>query len=364
MWSLLRFATVTLTFCLLLLSVILGVHLAPALIDSPLFAGASPSPPPRSASASPSPPPRGLVLIIGEHGRSGGQGSRARGSRESYFEQHAASASHVGLAWHVFRRHGVVCDFAVLSYDSPYARALCDFYARGPGALTSCDFLPEPIGIDAMTRLAGEATVLNASRAGEMAAYGFVLLLRADLILKRLFLHALDPFTPRITFSHNAQFDPASNGGGRLYAHLGGLVVTVGGTTVLVPRDLWTDYFDARSNYHDTWAQLERRGVPRTRLGFMIPTLHDADSAKDWVPMYRIAGRTESCDWQSPGWIFDAREYDATGNVSTAYRKDDKWATRAAFWDVLGVDDTCPPERPAADLPAPPNLGGVPSGTR
>ncbi len=303
-----------------------------------------------SLSTAPSPSPslpitRGLILIIGEHGRSGSSGSRTRGSPESYFEQRLASLSHVDLAWHLARRDGVVCDVAVLSYATPYAADLCDWYARGPGALLACEFLPEPIGVEAVTRLAGERTVLNATRAADMAAYRFALVLRADLILKRLFFHAVNPFTDRITFSHNAQVDPAANGGGRAFGG-GPVVVAVGGTTVLVPRDLWAAYFDARSNFHDTWALLEREGVPRTRLGFMIPTLHDANSELDWVPMYRIAGRRESCVWLSPGWLFDARVYDETGNASASYYIDEKWASRAAFWDLLGVDDTCPPQRP------------------
>ena len=95
--------------------------------------------------------------------------------------------------------------------------------------------------------------------------------------------------------------------------------------------------------WHDAWLLLEERGVPRQRLGFMIPTLHDADSGKDWVPMYRIAGRSEQCTWQSPGWSFNASAYDATGNASASWvREDPRWAGKESFWDTLGIDDTCP----------------------
>ena len=319
---------------------------ASAAASSTASASAAPS---ATLSAAPSPPPRrGLFLVIGEHGRTGGQGTRERGAPASYFEQRLASLSHVDLAWHLARRHGVVSDISVLSYSSPFAADLCDWYARGPGTLLSCEFLPEPIGLEALTRLAGERTVLNVSLGASFAGHGFALMLRVDLILKRLFKHALDPFTNRITFSHNAQVDLAVNSGGRAFDG-GPLAVAVDGITVLLPRELWAAYFDARSNYHDTWVTLEKRGVPRTRLGFMIPTLHDADSAADWIPMYRIAGRAESCVWQSPGWVFDQQRYDETGNASEAYRLDERWASRASFWGLLGVDDTCPPERPRVE---------------
>lgn len=161
---------------------------------------------------------RGLLVVSGEHGRSGGQGSRARGSPEGYFEQRLASLSHVELLRHLASRDGVVMDVVVLSYTTPYQKDLCEWYSRGPGTLLSCDFLPETLGIEGIVRAVGERTVLNGTLASTtFAPHSFVLLLRPDIILKGLFLRAINPRTDRITWSHNAQFDPVSQGGGRFF---------------------------------------------------------------------------------------------------------------------------------------------------
>jgi len=321
----------------------------PKLLPSPPLSSPTPLPLPLSSPTPPPlllPPRRGLMLVIGEHGRLGGQGTPVSGAEAGFFEQRLASLSHVALLEHLAARDSVVCDVVLLSYKSTFQAQLCAWYKRGPGKLLSCEFLPAPIGIDALTRVVAEATLLNASTAEAFAAYDFALVMRVDLILKRHFFSSIDPRTDRITFSHPAQIDPAlvaaGGGGGRDWGRPGP-VVAVGGTTVLVPRDLWPVFFEKPTMYHDVWVLLEERGVPRRRLGFMTPTLHDADSGKDWVPMYRIAGRGEQCTWQSPGWSFNASAYDATGNASTSYVSNDpRWASKVSFWDTLGIDDTCP----------------------
>ncbi len=318
----------------------------------------APAAPPLPSAPAPQPPPprRGLMLVIGGHGRVGAQGTPVSGAGAGFFEQRLASLSHVALLEHLAARDRVVCDVALLSYQSAYQAEVCAWYARGPGALLSCEFLSAPIGIDALALAAAEATVLNASTAAAFAAYDFALVMRVDLILKRHFFAAIDTRTDRITFSHAAQIDigiAAAGGGG---AHDWGrpqLAISVGGPTALVPRDLWPAYFEQPPMWHDAWLLLEERGVPRQRLGFMIPTLHDADSGKDWVPMYRIAGRSEECAWQSPGWSFNASAYDATGNASASWVRDDpRWAGKESFWDTLGIDDTCPVAWPSWLAPA------------
>ena len=295
------------------------------------------------------------MIIVGEHGRTGGIASRVRGQREAYFEQRLASESHVDLLWHLARRDGFVCDVVVQSVATPYSGALCEWYARGPGSLLACEFFPEPVGSTGCITAAGDRTALNATFDSE--PYPWLLLVRADHILKRLLRAVFDPRTTRITYTSPAQLDFNAqvsadvfrpNGGRTWPAIKPGLSIAIGGQGVtLVPRDLWRVYFGARTNWHDSMIKLELppNNVPRTRLGFFIPTLHDADTSLGWNPLYRIAGRGEQCDWPSAGWVFDQAVYDATGDCVLAYHEDAHWATKAAFRDSLGVDDSCPPGR-------------------
>ena len=131
-----------------------------------------------------------------------------------------------------------------------------------------------------------------------------IYIIRIDLILKPFFTQLMLSkninkltFTS-ILFKHNNV---------HLYVHNNTEFFRLNKTITIVPREhnyalkkRLVNLFD-----HDSHVLINNNIV----FDFLLKTLHDADSYKDWNPLYKIANREENQRWLSPSY------YDSVNNV-------------------------------------------------
>jgi hypothetical protein len=240
------------------------------------------------------------LVFIGESFRFGSQYSRNRGTNEAYIEQIQASQSHQELIAFIDRKWGYKTHVYLHTYSTNYDAELLKIYKP-----TDAIFLkntPYISCIDDHVQLSTNAFSLS----NVTKDYKFIWFIRIDLLLKDAMfdkLEALGPgaFEERIMYPsmcligfHKSRYWPRVND-----------------TMMSVP----SRYFDLlemgvlRMN-HDSWASVASV-FPRVKMGFILKTLHDSDTEKDWNPVYKIVNRKESTLWISFGWQFNDEICDA-----------------------------------------------------
>jgi hypothetical protein len=284
---------------------------------------------------------RCLLMVAGESFVTGGSGGHARGKSSSYWEQKQAALSHVDFLNTLQRRHNHVCDVIVRSYTTPFQARLCEWYSQGPGELIACEFDRQPTAVDKLVSRLAQRTVLNTTYTVD---YSFALFLRADLLIKPYLHRIFDPAWDRVRFSAMASQNSE---------YLDSGMPRVADMMMFVPKGLYWAFKAPVGP--SSWEYMTQVGVPQSRMGFMLATLHAADSSKDWVPIYHIANRPESCIWMSPGMVWDEIGYTSQPAFQPGSRAEARsakefmrsdggpngtWATKMGF-DLNG-DDTCP----------------------
>jgi hypothetical protein len=257
-----------------------------------------------------------LFIFIGESFRTGGQKSRVRGLNSSLPAQRAAVESHLSLHRRLAQADGHVCDVIVRSYTTPFDADLCSWYRKGiapaGGRLVDCYFdTGAPMGLH-MLLAGGLASLPTSKREGDDAedaladygegkrllhAYAFTIISRIDIIYKPLLLSLVNPFASTLQFSFNMWIKGAQTSQG---------FPRVGNMFTFVPRDLYRVLSSTFPFDHDAWHMFVTDSAQYTManedMGLIAPTLHDADSAKDWNPLYYVVNRNMCCEWSSPGW--------------------------------------------------------------
>lgn len=215
---------------------------------------------------------RGLILVVGESFRTGGQLSRIRGEPRSRPDQLTALASHVRFFDHLTRTYGLDLDVTVTSYTTPYQSDILNAYTR---YLRRSTFLKEPIGLQGL--------VSSALREVDVAPYTFVLCLRIDLMLKDAFIALFNPFWQEIRFP-SVCFKKDN-------WHLcAGGIPRVSDMMLFVPQR-YLSFLTGSLLCHEGWLILHTHPVV---VSTMLDTYHDSDSEKDWNPLYRIVNRPEA----------------------------------------------------------------------
>ena len=104
---------------------------------------------------------------------------------------------------------------------------------------------------------------------------------------------------------------------------------------IFIPRK----YFDSVRHMlftpdgHRLWIRMIWRGLTNDDMDTMLENIHDSDSAKDWNPLYYLAGRPQNTTLQNPGKIFNKREYQSKSTshkitvefVVTRFNEDLSW---------------------------------------
>lgn len=228
---------------------------------------------------------KGLIVILGESFRSGGQGSRTRGLPESIEDQMNAANSHIKFIEHIKEKYNCDSDILLCTYSTQYDNKLTDVYSK---YLVESKFHTELKGL---TGLFHDGIV---SMGGNIINYDFVLYFRVDMFLKDKFLEIFDPSWKTIHFICICwSFWNFCLGNPR-----------VNDTMLFLPQK----YFNCLlkiSVWHDSWTMFLRKcNLTNDDLDVMVNTYHDSDSEKDFNPYYRFVNRPEHTKWHSEGEIF------------------------------------------------------------
>ena len=225
---------------------------------------------------------KGLLLLLGESFRMGGQGSRIRGSHESYDEQLKACGTHISFIESIGLTHVYLA-----SYNTQFNDQLLDVYSR---YLVGHMFYDDVIGIDNLFQR-------SIQQIQDIETYDFILYLRVDLYLKPLFTQVFTPSSKTITFPtvcmipyHRVESHPR-----------------VSDTILFIPNKYYKYMRDIKIG-HDMWYDLiVNTDLTYDDLDVMISTYHDSDSEKDFNPLYYIVNRPQSSTFHSQGFLFDKR---------------------------------------------------------
>jgi hypothetical protein len=229
----------------------------------------------------------GLIIFMGESFRVGTQGTRNRGSAESYTGQIGACNSHIRFIEHIISSHNLnSISVHISSYTTQYDNDLLAIYDK---YLIGRDYYDNPIGISTLFH----NTINNIEN---ISQYDFTLYIRIDLFLKPPFMEIFDPTINMILFPTIVwKWDCIVDGHPR-----------INGMMTFIPKKYYDYLKYFQDIQHNTWRDL----VITTDLTYddmdtMIHTYHDSDSYKDMNPLYYIVNRPETTQHHSPGLIFD-----------------------------------------------------------
>ena len=228
----------------------------------------------------------GLIIFMGESFRVGTQGTRNRGSAESYPGQIGACNSHIRFIEHIITAHNLnSISVHISSYTTPYDNDLLAIYDK---YLIGRDYYDNPIGLSTLFHNA-------INNIENISQYDFTLYIRIDLFLKPPFMKTFDPTINMILFPTILwKKDCKING----HPHVNDMMT-------FIPKKYY-NYLKNMNIGHGMWCEL----VTTTDLTYddmdtIIHTYHDGDSYKDINPLYYIVNRAETRYFHSKGFVFD-----------------------------------------------------------
>lgn len=228
----------------------------------------------------------GLIIFLGESFRYGNQGTRNRGSKESYSEQIKACNSHIDFIEHTIKTFQLNSMSVFLaSYNTQYDNDLLTIYNK---YLVGYKLYDNVIGFNHLFH--------NSIKSIEnINIYDFILYIRIDLYLKEDFFICFNPRINTILFPNI----------GRKRWIIVNKYPRVNDMMLFIPKKYYK-YIKHFSCNHYTWRDLMKNtDLTYDDLDTMINTYHDSDSYKDYNPLYYIVNRPENIVWHSKGNIFN-----------------------------------------------------------
>jgi hypothetical protein len=228
---------------------------------------------------------KGLIIIIGESFRLGGQNTRIRGVPESYNEQINACNSHINFLDNLKNKFNYNSSVYISTYDTNYNKNLLDVYKN---YLIGHKIYNDTIGL---IQLFKNSIIDNKN---DLHKYDFVFYFRIDLFLKNHFIDIFNPSWNTIRFPTICwKKDSIYNGKPR-----------VNDMMLFIPNKFF-DHLDNMSICHEAWYLFSNNlNINDNDMDVMINTYHDSDSQKDLNPLYYIVNRPESTVWHSENEIF------------------------------------------------------------
>ena len=231
----------------------------------------------------------GLIIFIGESFRLGTQGTRNRGTEESYNEQIKACNSHINFIEHIIQKFQLNSMSVFLSsYNTKYDNDLLSIYNK---YLLGHNLYNDVIGLN--TLFHNSINSINSIK--NIEKYDFILYIRIDLYLKQEFLNIFNPtinniLFPTICWKHDSRVGNSPR---------------VNDMLLFIPNKYYK-YIKNIIIGHNAWYDLiKNTDLTYDDLDTMINTYHDSDSFKDYNPLYYIVNRPESKIWHSEGHIFN-----------------------------------------------------------
>jgi hypothetical protein len=229
-------------------------------------------------------PQKWFALIIrGEAFRKGHQNNRDDGQAESYDEQKEACATHMALVRRI-ESLGYKVDIYIDSYHTQYNDTLLEWYGAN---VKDSQFHK--------TKFASQRMLIKDSLEmlkDSLDTYDALMILRTDLFLKERFINEYNPDTPTVQF-------PFILWTLNIRTPNGNPMVT--DTIFHFPKihyDKLHGLYDGKSWGNTNHAFLDTVSLEyKKEYSLMTKHFHDADSAKDFNPYYRMIGRPESTKW-------------------------------------------------------------------
>ena len=237
-------------------------------------------------------------------------GDASIGSPLAAPHQHLAVASQLAFLADLEARHGMRCEISVSTFTGS---AELDEELRGAYGATGLQLrrfeaLERQPSLNEMFLSAFSPALVSddgADATSDAVAYDFAIYMRVDVMLRPFFTEVFDPRWDTTRFAFIEWFAPP-----------GGWDRTAVGSYVwntTHPRIADMLMFVPRRNFetvpmggiaHEAWSNLLKKGVPRSAGDVMLRTYHDADSAKDWNPLYELANRPETLTWHNAGFFW------------------------------------------------------------
>lgn len=241
-----------------------------------------------------------LLAIVGESFRCGGQHSRNTDSAIGALGQAKATASHIDWIDYIFNEHGITIDIQFIGYETRWTDKLIQSYEP-----YNCEYTMYKYHHKDRTQLANSISIQN------LESYDSVLYIRPDLCFREYFKELFDPEWNKLYYPSVAcGFRPNQPDS---YNILQNALQRprVNDTMMFVP----SLYFDKviRSGHVKLYHEAIEHYVDSHRLaisdfGFMLPSLHDSDTAKEYNPIYKMVGRDESFMWEWPNCEISQKE--------------------------------------------------------
>lgn len=226
-----------------------------------------------------------LLIISGEAFREGGQGSRKKDTEKSIESQTLASESHVKFIKNLYDKYKISCDVQLLSYGSKYENILIEKY--NPYNLTY--HFNNKYHRD-------RTTLTNANKIDNIHnKYLGILVIRPDMYLKQYFIDKFNPFIEQVNYI-SVCF---------LYYHVCHKnIPRINDASIFIPNKYFSQiYYDIGIKlYHEAIADYLGHGMTLNDFNFLLPTLHDSDSAKDYNPFFYLVSRHQNLVWHSYGY--------------------------------------------------------------
>ena len=227
----------------------------------------------------------GLIIFIGESFRLGNQGTRNRGSIESYNDQINACNNHISFIDYIIEKFNLHIDIYIATYNTQFNQDLLLIYDK---YLIGKDLYDNVIGLNNLFK-----NVIN--KINNIDNYDFILYIRIDLFLKDYFINIFNPNCDKILVpticsipNHKHKNNPRVND-----------------MLLFIPKKYYK-YINNIIICHENWHNLiKNTNLTNDDMDVMINTYHDSDSYKDWNPLYYIVNRYETNIFHSKEHFFN-----------------------------------------------------------
>lgn len=228
---------------------------------------------------------KGLIILLGESFRQGNQGTRIRGTKESYEDQIKACNSHILLIKHLENIYKTKISVYVSTYKTQYTDELLKIYNE---YIIGNIIYDNVIGINNLFNN-------SISNIQNIESYNFIFVNRIDLFFKDYFLEVFNPNWTTIRFP-TICFIPH---------HKCGTHPRVNDMMLFIPKKYYK-YIHNIHICHESWYNIiKNTDLKYDDMDTMLNTYHDSDSFKDLNPIYRIVNRIECNKTHTQGVIFD-----------------------------------------------------------
>jgi len=221
-----------------------------------------------------------LLILYGESFREGNQHSRIRDTDYGFYTQKKATMSHISFC-KFLKNIGIDTDIIINTYDTKYENNLKEWYSKFNLKYISNR---ELIGVDNL--------VNNAIKSiNNLNEYDSILTTRLDIFLKAYFKKIFNKNWNKIMFiSQNwTLWNFFDNGD-----------PCINPIIQFIPKKYL--YINFISVDHNAWSVYKNmHKLTKNDMDFMLDYYHDADSYKDYNPVYRIVSREENKIWYDKG---------------------------------------------------------------